>query len=73
MIKPKFFRTLGALPLSSPSGVKELLGSGPFFSLGSKINQRGLNLFALARAENQSFSSGELRSNSFRLNQKVSF
>jgi hypothetical protein len=48
-------------------------GFGPFFSFGSKINPRGLNLYALARAENQSVSSGELRGNSLRLNQKVPF
>jgi hypothetical protein len=49
-------------------------GFGPFFSFGSKKNLRGSVPFSsLQRAENQSFSSGELRGNSLGLIKKVPF
>jgi len=71
-LSPKASETFGGSPPFSPTGAETTLGYGPFYSSGSQINQRGL-YFALARAENQSFTSGELRSNSFRLKQKVPF
>jgi hypothetical protein len=49
-------------------------GFGPFFSFVSKKNRRGSVPFSsLQRAENQSFSSGELRGNSLGLIQTVPF
>jgi hypothetical protein len=57
-LSPKASEHFGALPLFSPSGEE---------------TKEVLTSSALARAENQSFSSGELRSNSFRLEQKVPF
>jgi len=54
--------------------LQNIWGFGPFFSFGSKKNLRGSVPFSsLQRAENQSFSSEELRGNSLGLIKKVPF